>query len=538
MVKILGTNIVVKNYYDSSLKNYTVQTEAKEKNAKAIIYKTPDRAIPVIFLPGVMGSNLKIKGIEPSVPLWRLDSSSSAVSGWWHRGPKDRRRLLDPDKVVVDPNGKIDNELADQHFISRRERGWGEVGYLSYGEFLPWLQSALDDFNNTKDDLRTKLIGKKFNLEFGEEPLIEDDVSLSYKYLYPVHVMGYNWLDSIVPSAEALLTKINEIKNLYNSKGIKCEKVIIVTHSMGGLVARYCSELKNGKNLILGVVHGVLPAIGAASAYRRMKAGMEYEGIEGKVTAEVAGGNAAEMTAVLSQSPGPLQLLPGKEYGMNWFKIKDGENTYSLPNNNPYTEIYKVRDKWWSLCEDKLINQNIDSSNKTQLNKSWSSYKRMMDEKIQPVIEDLSGCYHYCTHSFYGGSTLTLGEIIWKGSTSYFDEKFTGKYRRRFPLDARALGKDGEEIFTTRTVATPLSGGGWNTGIYQEYTIAEPTDLGDGTVPVRSSKILDRYLKSRCKLAVQHEPAYKNPDAKDYTLWAIVKIIQEIKKTTLSYPDA
>ncbi|MDK9355729.1 hypothetical protein QQF54_10965 [Lelliottia sp. V106_10] len=513
----------------------SLTTDAKEKDAKAVIYKIPDRVIPVIFLPGVMGSNLMIKGTNPPESLWRLDDNGSAVGGWWHRGPKDRRRLLDPNKVAVDQNGKIDNDLSDSHFISRRLRGWGEVGYLSYGQFLPWLQSALDSSSNTKEDLRTKLIGMNLNLEIGEEPLDADEVNLSYKYLYPVHVMGYNWLESIVPSAKVLLSKIDEIKSLYHAKSIKCEKVILVTHSMGGLVARYCSELSHGRDLILGIVHGVLPAIGAASAYRRMKAGMEYKGIEGKVTAEVAGGNAAEMTAVLSQSPGPLQLLPGIEYGRNWFKIKDGDEVYSLPNANPYEEIYKERGRWWSLCEEKLIDPTIDISNKEQLNMAWASYKRLMDENIQPVIEGLSGRYHNCTHSFYGSETPTLGEIVWQGNTGYLDERFA-RNRRRFPKDGRALN-DGEEIFTTRTVATPLGGGGWKTGIHQEYTIEEPADFGDGTVPIRSAKILDTHLKSRCKLAVEHEPAYKNPDAQKYTLWAILKIVREIKKTSLKYSD-
>jgi pimeloyl-ACP methyl ester carboxylesterase len=523
--------------HESIPRGHSIVMDAKEKDAKAVIYKTPDRVIPVIFLPGVMGSNLMTKnGNGPSDALWRLDDNKT-VAKWFFRGPKDRRQKLDPNKVVVDPGGKIDKDLADCHFISRRKRGWGEVSYLSYGQFLPWLQSALDDFDNAKEDLRTRLIGMNLNLELGEEPLGKDEVSLSYKYLYPVHVVGYNWLDSIVPSSEILLSKIIEIIQSYKDLNKMCEKVILVTHSMGGLVARYCSELKKGNNLILGVVHGVLPAIGAASAYRRMKAGMEYEGVKGKAVSLVAGGNAAEMTAVLSQSPGPLQLLPGIEYGRNWFKIKDGEQIYQKPNLNPFVEIYKVRGYWWSLCEENLIDPNVKTSNKEQIDNAWQSYRRMMDEKVQPVIEALSGCYHNCTHSFYGGSTPTLGDLIWEGSTNYLDERLA-RNQRRFPLDGRALGKEGEEIFTSRTVATPLGGGGWKTGIYQEYKIADPTDLGDGTVPVRSSKIPDRYLRSRCKLSVAHEPAYTDPDAQVYTLWAIIKIVQEIKQTSLRYHDA
>lgn len=529
--------IIVPPAYDENGRlYYPLIPAASIKGQIAVCYKVPDRAIPVIFLPGLMGSNLKTKDKKSSDKLWRLDSKGSA--GWWlTRGASQRRRLLDPNKVTVDPDGKVDDDNADQGFISRRQRGWGEAGYLSYGEFLPWLQNTLHDFDQLKEGERSKLIDRILGLEMGEEPLTKDEVGLSYKYLFPVHVMGYNWLDSIDTSAKALLLHIQKVIGDYNNRGIKCEKVILVTHSMGGLVARYCSELEKGRNIILGVVHGVLPAIGAASAYRRMKAGMEYEGFFGKVIAEVAGGNGAEMTAVLSQSPGPLQLLPGIEYGRHWLKIKDGEQTYSIPNENPYTEIYTVRGKWWSLCEDYLIQPNNNSFDKTRMDKDWSIYKRMIDEKVRAVIEGLKGRYHSTTHAFYGGDIATLGDLTWQGETPYLDRLFNGD-RPRSPLDGRFAVKPGEEIFTTRTVATPLGGKGWQTGINQQYTMIEPTDLGDGTVPLRSSQIPERYLCSRTRLPVAHEPAYKNPDAQKYTLWAIVKITQKIKETALRYPNA
>ncbi len=87
-------------------------------------------------------------------------------------------------------------------------------------------------------------------------------------------------------------------------------------------------------------------------------------------------------------------------------------------------------------------------------------------------------------------------------------------------------------------MATPLQGSGWKKGIYQQYTIQPPIDFGDGTVPVRSAQIPDRHLKSRVSLPVAHESAYKNLAAQKYTLWAIVKIAQKIKETTLRYADA
>ncbi|AYD42613.1 esterase/lipase family protein [Yersinia rochesterensis] len=514
---------------------YPLIPAASIKNQIAVCYKVPDRAIPVIFLPGVMGSNLKTNSQGESDKLWRLDDTFSPA-GWLFTGAKTRKKELDPTKVIVDPAGIVANDLADKGFTSRRMRGWGEVANISYGQFLPWLQNALHDFDQFKQGERTKLIGVSLKTENGGEPLTKEQVALSYKYLFPVHVVGYNWLDNIATSGEMLLKKIDDIVLGYASKGIKCEKVIVVTHSMGGLVARHCSELKNGRNKILGIVHGVMPAMGAASAYRRMKAGMEYSDIKGRLTAEVAGGNSAEMTAVLSQSPGPLQLLPGVEYGLNWLKIKDGEHTYSLPKADPFTEIYTIRGKWWSLCEDYLIDPSNIKLNSAKMDKDWVNYKRMINDKVQPIIEKLSGQYHRNTHAFYGNRTPTHGDLIWQGDTPAIDN-WLQKDRARYPIDGRASRPPGDEILTIRTVATPLGGKGWHTGIYQQYTIVPPTvsELGDGTVPLRSSQVPTRYLRSRMSLPVEHEPAYKHTVAQQYTLWAIIQIAQKVTETSLRY---
>lgn len=520
---------------------YPTVVPASSSKQTMLIYKIPDRAIPVIFLPGVMGSNLKTKDKKNSDELWRLDSMFSP-KGWLFKGATKRKKLLDPKKVLVDPEGRVDDDLAEPGFDSRQKRGWGEAAYISYGDFLPWLQRSLNDFDNIDIGERVKLIDDILDLDIGSTALTRDEVKLSYKYLFPLHVVGYNWLDTIEESAKVLLKQIDKIISDYHSKKIKCEKVILVTHSMGGLVARYCSELTGGNSKILGIVHGVMPALGAASAYRRMKSGMEYDisNFNSWGVALVAGSNAAEMTAVLSQSPGPLQLLPGMEYGMQWFKIKDGEQTYSLPKTNPYDDIYTVRGKWWSMCEENLINPANVTLNKSQLDNDWLNYTTLIYGKVKHVIEDLAGRYHGNTHAFYGNETPTFSELIWKGETNFLDKSLP-KGRPHFPLKGKVASTANPDLNTARSVLTPFEGDGWQDDwqkvIRQRYQIQAPTDLGDGTVPVHSSKIPEHYLQSRVALPVEHEPAYKHPAAQKYTLWAIVKIAQKVKQTSLRYPD-
>ncbi|MFD0707654.1 hypothetical protein [Photorhabdus akhurstii] len=50
--------------------------------------------IPVIFLPGVMGSNLKP---EDNVPVW-LVNSKLGVASWMAKNASYRKETLDPSK--------------------------------------------------------------------------------------------------------------------------------------------------------------------------------------------------------------------------------------------------------------------------------------------------------------------------------------------------------------------------------------------------------------------------------------------------------
>ncbi|MCP3713836.1 triacylglycerol lipase [Paraburkholderia sp. CNPSo 3281] len=243
-------------------------------DSTAVCYMVPNRVIPVVFVPGVMGTNLETNGMQPK-PVWLLDSLST-VKPWMTKGPDLRKRILDPDGTQVHGRGKIAPGTAQTDDELRR-RGWGEVAYVSYGEWLIWLENALNDAHAATDFGRNGLRESLCHIVTpGLEKLERDEVALSYKYQFPVHAVGYNWLQSNAVSAERLKTRIDEITAWYREKcGWRCDKVILVTHSMGGLVARYYSEVMGTQDKVLGIVHGVMPATGAAATYKRMKAGTE-----------------------------------------------------------------------------------------------------------------------------------------------------------------------------------------------------------------------------------------------------------------------
>ncbi|HHH6516717.1 TPA: hypothetical protein ACP2G6_002698, partial [Escherichia coli] len=83
----------------------TMHMDRADKNKVGTAEIEDLRVIPVIFLPGIMGSNLMDK---KGKSIWRYDDSMSLM-GWSlpTSGPKERKRLLHPDRVKVDNRGRI-----------------------------------------------------------------------------------------------------------------------------------------------------------------------------------------------------------------------------------------------------------------------------------------------------------------------------------------------------------------------------------------------------------------------------------------------
>ena len=335
----------------------------KNFDTKQVASFRPERVIPVIFLPGIMGSNLRFcdgdKGKERQTRLnqkdnvsWRPDDKASAGMGGFNR-LATRQLRLDPEVTVVDiydprtnPTGNTKESANDRHdnvndievspespllmddpctkdkearkvaAQKARERGWSEVMFGSYGQLLNHLELRLNlAFRDGKLNPDWKdIIGvdpKKWQLseKTPQSPLTEDELKkIVTNCYYPVHAFGYNWLQSNGVAAKEIAKRIQALIADYGQKGFKCQQVIIVTHSMGGLVGRaLCHpEYGNMQKDILGIVHGEMPAIGAAAAYRRMRAGFEGVG----ATNWVIGNEGTEVTPVLANAVGGLQLLP------------------------------------------------------------------------------------------------------------------------------------------------------------------------------------------------------------------------------------
>ncbi len=486
----------------------------------------PDRVIPVVFVPGVMGTNLETTDTVPK-PIWLLDSTST-IKAWMSKRPAERRQLLDPEKTKVHPGGKIPPGTAETEDELRR-RGWGEVAYMSYGEWLVWLENALNDTHAATDYGRRGLRESLCHIVTpGLEKLERAEVALSYRYQFPVHVVGYNWLQSNIVSAARLASRIEEITAWYRKQfKYQCDRVIIVTHSMGGLVARYYSEVMGKRATVLGFVHGVMPATGAAATYKRMKPGTE--GLAGMAL----GPTAAAMTAVIGNAPGPLQLLPSRDYGMGWLRIRDGERFVALPQADkngkvdPYSQIYTARGTWWGLCDDQLLNP-LDTGKKT-IDQDWKTFADLILDDVQPFHDDISGKYHANTYAFYGDDEkhLAYGNVTWTQQTPPF-------LRGGTPPIGELLGKRGS--------GDPASGGEMieatqnGKSTFSTFVLRDADEHGDGTVPVRSGRAPSQRVHACTAFAgIDHEGAYKLDATRRFTLHAITRIVQSVKGAALDY---
>lgn len=402
--------------------------------------------IPIIFVPGIMGSNIFNTALKK--PVWKLGNGGGMVGTIYsqmQKSPAVLQTELDPLNTRVDLDGdiKVDQRLKLTEKVLR-ERYWGTVHWGSYGGILSYLQLVL---NNISFEDKAVFLGGGYiayqqirqqeaiyewqsllnKNEFPKwtpketfTPINKQEIEHLKKFHFPVYAMGYNWLQSSENGAAIVAGKLDKIKQEYGSR---FHKFIVITHSMGGLLTRRLVQLRGAD--IAGVVHGVMPAEGAAAAYRRLVAGSSEGGLESAVAANVIGKNTEHVTAVLANAPGGLELLPSKAYngGKPWLFLngsglmggKDLQtNVVSLPRSDPYEEIYKADGVWWEMVKEELI----DPANMVKRDNPKKRVKDVYKIKINSVKDfhsKISNKYHPCTYVNYGHDPKhsSFGTLTW-----------------------------------------------------------------------------------------------------------------------------
>lgn len=508
---------------------------------RACVMAPASRVVPIVFVPGIMGSNLKAglrvehssragtRVVAAGARIWNVDSATS-LSGWLGKSPAYRQLVLNKDVVAVDDRGKLAPSSIPVALAFKR--GWGTVSWAFYGGFLDWLQAQLLDVHcaagapSATFSQLMRLIGTiPPGAPSGSTALKDADLRPLARLQFPVHAVGYNWLQSNLHSGDFLAERIRKdiIPSYHGIHGQHCEQVILVTHSMGGLVARAAAVHAKASDLILGVIHGVMPTDGAAAFYKRLAAGFGSEGggLMGGVQSLVLGRTARETTPVIAYNPGPLELAPNKRYngGKPWLFIKsaDGKRVLkALPEKgDPYSEIYAPTDVAWRAVTPEWLNPaGLKAREEPEI-----QYLRTLG--IAACCHTvIGGKSHSQTYAHYSAdkTQMSWGSLSWRAECGE-------PYSR--------LAASGQVSMTSsRWLAdhtrTPESPDAWRLqelpstsvrfardGIrLVRMTITTCVDAGDATVPATASAAQVASHEG-CQLACSHDPGYEHSASYD-----------------------
>jgi pimeloyl-ACP methyl ester carboxylesterase len=505
------------------------------------------KVIPIIVIPGIMGSNLcatndKRKApnrlLRPGEAAWRPPNGTNAglveAKAWKSRSQADRQRILDGASLDVDDDGPIEippDLKADIRQL--REDGWGEIHWSSYGGLLVFLQRNLNwslvaDWTRRELTPWDRLNGydrTRWNAQGSSavRPLSDAEIKKVANYHYPVYACGYNWLESNEKSAARLRDRIRKIVKYWQDAKQECKQVILVTHSMGGLVSRACA--KQIPELIAGIVHGVMPALGAPVCYRRIACGTEASSpSNGKIAniamekfAEIAGRNSQETTPVMGTAPGPLELLPNHLYPQPWLYARL-TNTRGVQEDIPLVqpenayEFYRDFDCWYRMINLATADPaNLFEGNASRYIKSAINQA----ERFHKLV--LGTYYHPNSYAFYGD-----------------DERHLSFANCRWVFKGEQLGLSAETVRSARLISDSTAGNraiqtaGKSDMLLVEHSIQDGP--GDGTVPRDSGAgPVDKVLATFRTNGYDHQGSYADEAMLMLTLQLVARIVQGAK---------
>jgi len=472
--------------------------------------------VPIVFVPGIMGSRLKNnkgeKVWDPDAPIFMLRKYGLL----WDTAAKKKKLIVgdtfDEAFLVPYADDKDHNEdKFEEDFPGASERGWGTVAWSSYGKVLARLQTQ------------------------SWSPAVKAAFDL------PVYALGYNWTASNTASGKKLKELIDSLKKKH-----KCEHVVVVSHSMGGLVTGSALYDHSCGPSILGIVHGVLPATGSGAAYWRMKAGFERTDFKSRIAAWVLGTNGEEVTALLGNMPGGLQLLPSKQYTANdgeagWlqFADHDGKVVAKRPKGgDPYEEIYKNKTDYWRAVNPAFLDPGKKPGvGHTDADEAWNSYVAFVD-KAKAFHDRVKLDRDVPTRLFYGvGKKYLVPDRVLYKMEEYGWKQVAGEILKlsvKTTLATALAGPFGAGAVLAHNGITHSdwwgSRGGFRTrvtkeGVTFEVTLQAGDGGGDGTVPESSGKAVK--AKATPYEAVGHEPAYTYDSAEQPVLTFVASTIEK-----------
>lgn len=494
-----------------------------------------DVIIPVIVIPGIMGSRLQKANDQSKVwdpddsffmgtnyalnagsvvgpDIFRVRQNRNVMSAAAKRkslmigGSSFNKDYLIP--IEYSPNKDSISDAPTEFWGSQIERNWGSVAWGFYGDLLRNLESD-------KEFIASEV--KKVNPLFN---LVE----------MPVFGLGYNWTQSNDDSGKYAAEKIAEWTEKARQRAAElnaqCPGSLVITHSMGGFVARSAATLHGAEGDIFSVLHTVMPTDGAAAAYKRFHFGFENpdfsifspkKGLGEFASYVVLGRQGALVTALLGHMPGGQELLPNKRYKDNqgnskWLIIHHPEKStvggwiwggsephLELPESNPYAEIYCREDRMYRAANPEWLFPEGMENMSPDVNAF--DYFRDVNAKAESYHDRViaAGDYHSVTYLCYSeDDTLsTYDRIEWQS------DKFMNRELSEDDLSGDRTDDYRREHLMFGDESDKEISGGWF-GV--DFKIKSPAGAGDLTVPASAGSFAN--LPDSRKTG--HSPGYSH----------------------------
>jgi hypothetical protein len=255
-----------------------------------------------------------------------------------------------------------------------------------------------------------------------------------------------------------------------------CEKVIIITHSMGGFVARYCSEVLGNADKIAGIFHVAMPDNGSPATYKRMKSG--FEGGFLNIASSYLGNDGEDVTAVLGHAPGGLELLPNKHYydangnKGTWLQLQqEGNHTVIADMSNPYANVYTQINPWWRLITPEWLVPEVTGTKEKQEDAVEKVFNKQYLKTINGTVKvfhdklaEQKHCFTFMLNNI-NNELSSFDQVVWESDENLEDRN-----------SQQVLADDTYEDTNERTITLDSN---W---INDEVVIMDASAGGDGTV--------------------------------------------------------
>jgi pimeloyl-ACP methyl ester carboxylesterase len=193
----------------------------------------PHRILPIVIVPGILGSRLT--DAHTGKLVWNPTGTPFGA------GPESFRvdydRLAQPAPLEPDESHGFGDRASRQR-----------VAHIRH-------------YDNIVGDIYGTLAEELADLSGGDFE--------SYGVKTRVYCCGYDWRQDNAMSALRLAQVVDEAL-----RETRAEKVILVAHSMGGLVARYYCHLLGGESRVHALFLLGSPTLGAPGAYVQLKTGL------------------------------------------------------------------------------------------------------------------------------------------------------------------------------------------------------------------------------------------------------------------------